>query len=124
MAKLVTGIGGLFFRAKDPKGLAKWYEEHLGINTVENSNGWKQDAGPTVFSPFKADTGYFGDMRQQFMINFRVSDLDKLLEQLHATGVKIDEKREEMIYGKFAWVYDPEGNKIELWEPSDESTWK
>jgi catechol 2,3-dioxygenase-like lactoylglutathione lyase family enzyme len=118
MTKLVTGIGGLFFRAKDSKALALWYEKHFGIGTVEQG-GWQQQAGPTVFAPFKEDTTYFGNPSQQFMLNLRVSDLDKLLEELKAAGVRIDPKSDDESYGKFAWVYDPEGNKIELWEPSE-----
>ncbi|MBA2611053.1 MAG: VOC family protein [Bacteroidetes bacterium] len=120
MEKLVTGIGGIFFRSNDDKALALWYEKHFGINAVQNYVPWPQEAGPTVFAPFKKDTTYFGNPEQQFMINLRVSNLDKLMEQLKAANVKIDEKRMNESYGKFAWVYDPEGNKIELWEPTDE----
>lgn len=112
MEKLVSGIGGIFFRSKDHKGLAQWYEKHFGIPMA-----WEQEKGTTAFSPFKADTNYFGSMEQQFMINFRVTDIEKLLSQLKDAGVKIDEQRMNESYGKFAWVYDPEGNKIELWEP-------
>lgn len=120
MEQLVKGIGGIFFRSKDDKALALWYAKHFGINAVQNFVPWQQDAGPTVFAPFKNDTMYFGNMNQQFMINFRVSDLDKFVGQLKLAGVKIDEKTMDEPYGKFAWVYDPEGNKIELWEPKDE----
>lgn len=112
----VTGIGGFFFRAKDSKALAQWYKKHLDINSSETGYIWNQEAGPTVFSPFKEDTTYFGD-NQQFMLNFRVEDLDGLMEKLVADGVKADENRMNESYGKFAWIYDPEGNKIELWEP-------
>lgn len=121
MEKLVTGIGGLFFRSKDHKALALWYEQHFGINSMQSGSVWTQEAGPTVFSPFKQDTQYFGSPEQQFMLNLRVSDLDKLLEQLAAAGVKTDEKSPDESYGKFAWAYDPEGNKIELWQPLEES---
>jgi glyoxylase I family protein len=114
MEKIVTGIGGVFFRSKDNKALSEWYEKHFGINGVQ----WEQEAGPTAFAPFKANTEKFGSMDQQFMLNFRVSDLDKLLGGLEAAGVRIDEKTESDEYGKFASVYDPEGNKIELWEPA------
>jgi glyoxylase I family protein len=117
MEKLVTGIGGLFFRSKDNKAQAAWYEKHFGINSEATGWIWMQDAGPTVFSPFKQDTDYFGSKEQQFMLNLRVKDLDKLVDQLRTAGVKIDEKRMDEDYGRFAWVYDPEGNKIELWEP-------
>lgn len=111
----VTGLGGIFFRSKDHKALAAWYEKHFGL-----SQGWQQEAGATVFAPFKEDTTYFANAQQQFMLSLRVEGLDKLVEQLKADGVKIDEDRQEMEYGKFAWVYDPEGNKVELWEPPQE----
>lgn len=113
----VTGLGGLFFRSKDSKAQAQWYYDHLGINSATTGYIWMQEAGPTVFSPFKQDTDYFGSMEQQFMINFRVEGLDELVEELEAKGVRIDENRMDESYGKFAWIYDPEGNKIELWEP-------
>lgn len=120
MEKLVTGIGGIFFRSKDNNALALWYQEHFGINAVQDFKPWQTEAGPTVFAPFKKDTKYFGNMEQQFMINLRVSDLDKLYEQLKAAGVKLDENRMNESYGKFAWAYDTEGNKIELWQPIGE----
>lgn len=84
---------------------------------VSETGVWMQEAGPTVFSPFPADTDYFGRSDQQFMVNFRVDDIDRMLVQLGSVGVQIDPKREDSEYGRFAWVYDPEGNKIELWEP-------
>ena len=112
----VSGIGGVFFRSVDPDGLALWYEEKLGVLRV-GEPVWEQEAGPTVFSPFPADTDYFGRSDQQFMLNFRVDDLDGMVEQLGESDVKIDPKREDSEYGRFAWVYDPEGNKIELREP-------
>jgi len=120
MAK-VTGIGGVFFRSKDSAALAQWYEKHLGISSMQSKQVWKQEAGTTVFAPFKEDTTYFGNMQQQFMINLRVEGLDELVEQLKADGVKVDDNTQDESYGKFAWIYDPEGNKIELWEPADES---
>ena len=116
MSKHVTGIGGLFFRSDDHKALAKWYNDHFGINDQDNGWIWQQDAGPTVFSPFKRDSDYF-DSKQQFMLNLRVQDIDGLLKKLEAGGVRIDPKRQDEGYGRFAWLYDPEGNKIELWEP-------
>lgn len=112
----VTGIGGLFFRSRDPNALGAWYQRHFGINTVE-AGPWEQQAGPTVFAPFSADTEYFGRPDQQSMVNFRVQNLDALVEQLAADGVRVDENREDCEYGRFAWVYDPDDNKIELWEP-------
>ena len=111
----ITGIGGLFFRSKDNKALSQWYEKHLGL-----SQGWQQEAGPTVFAPFKEDTTYFASMQQQFMINLRVEGLEEVVERLKAEGVKVDDDRQDYPYGKFAWIYDPEGNKIELWEPADD----
>jgi glyoxylase I family protein len=122
MTKLVTGIGGFFFRSQDPKALGEWYDEHFGINSMQRGWVWKQEEGPTVFAPFKADTTYYPP-GQQCMLNLRVTDLDALLEQLGKAGVRIDEDRQTEAFGKFAWVYDPEGNKIELWEPSPESEW-
>lgn len=112
----VTGIGGVFFRAKDPAALSGWYDKHLGINGME----WVQQQGQTVFAPFAADTKYFGSESQQFMLNFRVDDLDGLLTQLRANKVKIVKDVEEQAgVGRFASIEDPEGNRIELWEPQD-----
>ena len=118
----INGVGGVFFRAKDPDALSEWYEKNFGINSINSAEVWKQEAGPTVFAPFKATTDYY-PAGQQVMLNFRVSDLDSLLEELATNKVKIDEKRETDAIGAFAWVYDPEGNKIELWQPSDEANW-
>jgi predicted enzyme related to lactoylglutathione lyase len=120
----VTGFGGFFFRSKDSAALGQWYEKHFGIYSMQSQKVWKQEAGTTVFAPFKEDTTYFGNMEQQFMINLRVEGLDELLEQLIADGVRVDENRQNEDYGKFAWVYDPEGNKIELWEPTTDSSLK
>lgn len=119
MKKLVTGFGGFFFRAKDPKALAAWYETHFGINAMgSNPTPWRQEEGTTIFAPFKADTNYY-PADQDFMINLRVTDMVQLLENLRKAGVHIDEQTHEDSIGKFAWVYDPEGNKIELWEPGE-----
>ena len=120
MAK-ATGVGGVFFKARDPKALAAWYAEHLGI---PGSGGYMAFDGPdsmgmTVFSTFAADTKYFGDGPQQFMLNFRVDDLDALLEKLATAGVRIDPKRQDEGYGRFGWIWDPEGNRVELWQPTD-----
>lgn len=120
----VTGIGGVFIKAKDPKALAAWYAKHLNL-TVTAYGGvefpWTDEVpkgtGKTAWSLFPADTKYFGPGGQTAMINYRVDDLDALLAQMKADGVTIDPKHEEASYGKFAWVYDPEGNKLELWQP-------
>jgi glyoxylase I family protein len=117
MSTRITGIGGIFFRSKHPESLSAWYEKHFGINSMGSGYIWDQEAGPTVFSPFAENTDYFGNNRQQFMLNFRVRDLEGLLAELKTENVMIDEKRTDEGYGKFAWVFDPEGNRIELWEP-------
>jgi predicted enzyme related to lactoylglutathione lyase len=110
----VTGIGGVFFRAQDPTALSGWYERELGINGME----WVQQQGQTAFVPFPADTVYFGSESQQFMLNFRVDDLDSMLNKLRAHNVKIVKEFEEQAgVGRFAAIEDPEGNRIELWEP-------
>jgi glyoxylase I family protein len=116
----VTGIGGVFFRARDPKELTSWYEKHLGIDITEKT--WTQRAGLTVFSPFKRDTDYFGRSEQQWMICFRVEDLIAFVAQLTASGIDViqnDDWNSEV--GTFARIHDPEGNPIELWEPSEQS---
>ena len=118
----VTGIGGVFFKAKDPKALAAWYEKHLGLafgGQAYMSFTWKGNE-QTTFSFFKQDSAYFSPSESPFMINFRVKDLDALLAELRAAGVWVDEKTDSADYGKFGWIMDPEGNKIELWEPVDE----
>jgi glyoxylase I family protein len=117
----VTGIGGLFFRARDPVSLAPWYLEHLGINVVPTSyeeQPWWQEAGPTAFAPFPESTEYFGNRKQAWMINFRVRNLDAMAEQLRAAGIEV--RMDEQLYpnGRFARLHDPEGNPIELWEPA------
>jgi glyoxylase I family protein len=117
----VTGIGGLFFRARGPEALARWYEENLGVRgrrpTYEEGSWW-QDEGPTVFAPFKAETEYFGAPGQTWMINFRVRDLDAMIRQLRAAGIDVSPDEETYPNGRFARLYDPEGNPIELWEPA------
>lgn len=116
----VTGIGGVFFRAKDPKALAEWYKKHLGMYDMDaNYDPWPQQ-GPTVFKPIALDNEYFGKKSQMFMLNLRVDDLDGLLKQLKTDKVKIIKEVEEQTgVGRFASIEDPEGNRIELWEPSD-----
>lgn len=115
----VTGIGGLFFRAKDPKGLAKWYQDHLGINltpTDGGEEGWRQAEGPTVFEPFPEDTDYFGNREKMWMINFRVGDMDAMVKQLQEAGIEVEVAPQEYSFGRFAHLKDPEGNPIELWQ--------
>lgn len=122
----VLGVGGIFFRAKDPDALSAWYRENLGVGAgcVSGDAGepdewaWKVEGGPLVFAPFKAGTDYWA-ADKQFMLNLRVSDLDSLLEQLHASGIEVITKPEwnDPSIGQFARVHDPEGNAIELWEP-------
>lgn len=116
----VNGIGGVFFRASDPAALSKWYEDHLGIDILEEV--WTQASGPTVFAPFAKGTDYFGRPEQQWMINFRVNDLDAMIGQLEARGIEVTTKAEwDSEVGRFARIHDPEGNPIELWEPSPEA---
>ena len=122
MERRVVGLGGVFFKARDPEKLYAWYEAHLGIRRDDTSAATFLCAGDkdgvTVWSIFPRDTRYFGTSTQSFMLNYRVDDLDALLKTLAAEGVSIDPKREEYDYGKFAWITDPEGNRIELWEPT------
>ena len=116
----VAGIGGFFFRAKDPKALGLWYQQHLGISVIPTSNEespWQQEAGPTAFAPFKETSGYFGDAQKVWMLNFRVRDLDKMAAQLRAAGIEIKIDPQSYPNGRFARVHDPEGNPIELWQP-------
>jgi predicted enzyme related to lactoylglutathione lyase len=125
----VTGIGGIFFKARDPKALAEWYREHLGMD-VEDWGGvafrWNSPENPTgigstIWSPFKESTDYFAPSEASFMVNFRVEELHGLLAALRAEGCQVAEKAEESEYGKFGWVMDPEGNKLELWQPPEGS---
>ena len=119
MAKAV-GIGGVFLKARDPQALARWYAENLGIPAQDGGSlacDGPESAGMTVFAHFPVDTDYFGAGGQQAMVNFRVDDLDELLKQLAETGVRIDPKREDYPYGRFAWIWDPEDNRVELWQP-------
>lgn len=117
MAK-VTGIGGLFFRARDPDALAAWYERHLGVTQIATAI-WNQEAGPTIFAPFAADTGYFGRPGQQWMVNFRVDDLDAMMKALRQAGIAVETRAEwDSEAGRFCRIHDPEGNPLELWQPA------
>jgi predicted enzyme related to lactoylglutathione lyase len=113
----VLGIGGYFLRATEPAVLGAWYRDCLGLDADEMGL-WNPYAGPTVFATFEADTDYFGSRDQQVMINFRVSDLDAMLAQLRSKGADVAAETQEMEgVGRFGWVTDPEGNRIELWQP-------
>lgn len=117
----VTGIGGLFFRADDPQMLAAWYERHLGIDDLAKAV-WSQDAGPTIFGPFATTTDYFGRSEQQWMVNFRVDDLDAMMAALKAAGIIVETRPEwDSEVGRFCRLHDPEGNPIELWQPSQQA---
>jgi predicted enzyme related to lactoylglutathione lyase len=120
MSERVTGIGGIFFRAKDPEALAAWYAEHLGID-IDTSYGGASFPGAdgtyAIWSAFPAGTEYFGDPSQSFMINYRVTDLDAMVAHLRASGVRVDDEIEDSDSGRFAWAYDLEGTRFELWQP-------
>ncbi len=120
----VTGLGGIFVKSKDTGKLKKWYGKHLGAPVDDYGATFKfrdhadpAREGQTIWSPFKDDTQYFGPSKKEFMINFIVEDLDGLLKSLEKAGIKQVKKMEEYEYGRFAWIVDPEGTKIELWEP-------
>ncbi|MBX2845183.1 MAG: VOC family protein [Saprospiraceae bacterium] len=123
----VTGLGGIFFKCTDIEKQRAWYTQHLGIETQSWGGGifkWhtledKETVATTTWGPFKADTEYFNPSNKEYMFNYRVDDLDALLAKLKAAGVEIVGEVEEYEYGKFGWIMDPEGNKIELWEPID-----
>jgi predicted enzyme related to lactoylglutathione lyase len=123
--KRVTGIGGIFIKAKDPDALRNWYRKHLGID-VEDWGGvsfrWHEPGRPnpdgsTVWSVMPESSDYFAPSKAPFMVNYRVDDLHALLETLRAEGCDVDDKADESEFGKFGWVMDPEGNRVELWEP-------
>jgi predicted enzyme related to lactoylglutathione lyase len=125
--KRVTGIGGIFFKSQKQEELYQWYEKHLGIKSEPPPGSgamfeWREveDAekkGMTVWAVFPHDTTYFNPSHSNFMINYRVDDLDALLAELRKEGVEVDPHREDYDYGRFAWIMDPDGNRIELWEP-------
>ena len=119
-----VGLGGVFFKAKNPAKLSAWYRKHLGIKTMKNTAlfTWRspkasRKLGYTVWALFPAGTSYFRNSRKQFMINYRVKNLDRVLSKLRRERVKIARKVEDLEYGRFAWICDPEGNWLELWEP-------
>jgi predicted enzyme related to lactoylglutathione lyase len=123
--KRVTGLGGIFFKSNDTTTLKAWYSKHLGINTDQYGAtfSWQSQAGNighTVWSLFKKDTDYFNPGEQEYMINYRVANLEELLKVLKEEGVEIVGDMEVYDYGKFGWILDPEGHKIELWEPVNE----
>ena len=117
----VQGIGGIFFKARDPKALAEWYRQHLGM-PVESGQTYgilsSATAGEqTVWATFPADTTYFGSGSSPFMVNYRVRNLDAMLAQLRTAGAQVEDRIEEYDHGRFGWATDPEGNRFELWEP-------
>jgi predicted enzyme related to lactoylglutathione lyase len=121
--KRVTGIGGIFFKARDPQALAAWYRDHLGLDVTDwggavfEWGGEGSEKGMTLWSAFKADTTYLEPGTASFMVNFRVADLDALLRALREEGCRVIDETQSSEQGKFGWVVDPEGNKVELWEP-------
>ncbi len=127
----VTGIGGVFFKSKNPEKLKEWYVKHLGVPVIEEGSeesyiifNWETQAncrkkGYTLWGPFKEDSDYFKPSKKNYMLNFTVDNLDKILQTLKEDGVYVFEEREEHQEGKFGWIMDPEGNKIELWEPPE-----
>ncbi len=125
-AERVTGVGGIFIKATDPKGLGQWYSDKLGVPRPEGPVPplflWREREdsnliGTTVWGLFRSDTKYFAPSTSSFMINYRVRNIDRMLAQLRAQGVQVDTKIVDDFNGRLAWVMDPEGNKIELWEP-------
>lgn len=126
MKKRVTGIGGVFFKTKDPDALKTWYKKHLGFNTDQwgSTFWWKDEEGKhcsTQWSPFKEDTHYFKPSEKEFMMNYRVENLEGLLKILKEEGVQVMDEIQVVEEGKFGWIVDLEGNKIELWEPNDKA---
>ena len=125
--KRVTGLGGVFLKSKDPKAMYEWYEKHLGVTREHGGVSFKwrdaeqpENTGITMWALFPENTKYFEPSPSPFMMNFRVENLEPLLAALRAEGVQVDDKVESHEYGKFGWIIDPEGNRIELWEPPAE----
>ena len=117
----VSGIGGLFFRVREPLALKRWYRDNLRIPFTPadyTERPWQQAPGPTVFEPFPEKTGYFGNPKNAWMVNFRVSDLDAMIARLRSAGIEVTPDPEKYPNGRCARVYDPEGNAVELWEPA------
>lgn len=129
MKKRVTGIGEIFFKSQDPKASREWYNKHLGIQCPDEYGGmfeWQKTSKPeetayTIWSLFEEKTEYFAPSKNDFMFNYRVENLVELLKVLKEEGVEIISKMQEFEYGKFGWILDPEGNKVELWEPIEGS---
>jgi predicted enzyme related to lactoylglutathione lyase len=123
----VTGIGGVFFKAQDPDGLQRWYQQHLGIPGGEYVLfRWRDQERPdneamTTWAPFAADSTYFAPSQKPYMINYLVDDLDGMLKQLREAGVTVEDRIDEQEFGRFGWCIDPEGTKIEFWEPASGS---
>jgi predicted enzyme related to lactoylglutathione lyase len=115
----VLGVGGVFFKARDPIGLAAWYREHLGVPAEQNATfaPFVEQGGTTIWATFPADTKYFAPSTAPFMLNYRVADLDAMLAQLRDAGVAVEDKIDESEFGRFGWASDPEGNRFELWQP-------
>jgi len=118
----VVGVGGVFLKAKDPKGLHAWYHEHLGIPLTYGFTSFEgpEAQGVTTFAFFAEDSNHFGEGGQRAMVNFRVDSLDEVLERVAAAGARVDPHRDDASFGRFAWFWDPEGNRVELWEPAEE----
>lgn len=117
----VTGIGGLFFQARDPDGLSRWYETHLGVDRAPESyevSSWWQQAGPTVFTAMPTDSEHFGDAGHSWSVNFRVADLDAMVRQLRDALIDVEVDPETYPNGRFASLHDPEGNPVQLWQPA------
>ncbi len=124
--KKVTGVGGIFFKTKDPEKMKEWYNKNLGLVTNEYGSVFEfresdrpENKAYSVWSPFKDDTDYFQPSEKEFMINYRVENIEALVEELQKSGVTICDEIETYEYGKFVHILDPENNKIELWEPAD-----
>ena len=116
----VTGVGGIFVKARDPARLARWYSEQLGVEPPPESyetSSWWQEAGPTVLAPMAHDSAHFGGAAHSWSLNFRVADLDAMVEQLRGNGIRVDVDPETYPNGRFASLQDPEGNQVQLWQP-------